>query len=95
MACSAPRARTVSSFAAEPAVAMTRAPCSRASWIAAWPTPLVPAITSTVSPVRTRARVTSMCQAVRKVSGNAAASRKPTWSGIGTTLAAGTTTSSA
>ena len=61
-----------------PAVAMTRAPSSRATWIAACPTPLAPASTSTVSPGRTFARVTSMCQAVRNVSGNAAASTNET-----------------
>jgi hypothetical protein len=44
-----------------------------AIWIAAWPTPLPAASTSTSSPRFSRARVISMCQAVRNVSGNAAA----------------------
>ena len=41
------------------------------------------------------ARATSMCHAVRNVSGKAAASTNETWSGIGTTFTAGTRTSSA
>ena len=46
----APSARARSSFSSEPAVANTRAPCSTAIWIAAWPTPLPAASTSTSSP---------------------------------------------
>src|SRR6185436_11092313 len=55
----APSALARSSFAPVPAVAMTRAPWSRAIWIAALPTPLPAPITSTSSPARTCARVTS------------------------------------
>jgi len=39
-------------FTLEPAVAMTRAPCCLASWIAVEPMPLDPPCTSKVSPVR-------------------------------------------
>ena len=68
---------------------MTRAPSAFASWTAAVPTPLPAAHTRTSSPARTRARVTSIRQAVRKTRGKAAASSKPNPSGSGITLAAG------
>ena len=95
MPSSAPSALARSSFSADPAVTMMRAPWARATWIAACPTPLPAARMSTVSPGRNCARVTSMCHADRKVRGNAAASTKPIPSGIGTTFSTGTVTSSA
>jgi len=74
---------------------MTRASKSLAIWIAAEPTPEPAACTRTPSPARTPQRVTSMCHAVRKVSGNAAASGKSTPSGMGMALVAGRTARSA
>ena len=74
---------------------MTRAPSSRAIWIAALPTPLEPPMTSTSSPARSRARPTSMCQAVRNTSGVAAAADHSRLSGNGRQLTAGTDTFSA
>jgi hypothetical protein len=74
---------------------MTRAPCSRAIWTAALPTPLPAPITSTSSPGRTRARVTSMCHAVRNTSGTAAACSHGRFSGYGRQFTAGTHTASA
>ena len=47
---SAPSSRHASSFAADPAVTMTRAPTCRASWIAMVPMPDDPPCTSSVSP---------------------------------------------
>ena len=74
----------------------TRAPKWRASWIAAWPTPLPPASTSTTSRPRCNARVSAAC-ATR--SGTSAETRPPstksTWSGIGIRFSTGTATSSA
>ena len=95
MTASAPSLRACSSLAGLPAVAMTRAPWSFAIWMAAVPTPLPAAHTSTSSPMRTRARVTSIRQAVRNTSGNAAASSKARCPGSGIRLATGTRTSSA
>ena len=74
---------------------MTRAPCSFAIWIAATPTPLPAAFTSTVSPYRRCARVRIMCSAVVKTSGIDAASSNDRFAGFGKTFAAGTATSSA
>ena len=74
---------------------MTRAPWSRAICTAALPTPLPAPITSTSSPGRTRARVTSMCHAVVNTSGTAAASSHVRFSGNDRQFAAGTVTSSA
>jgi len=95
MSSLAPSARARSSFSREPAVAITRAPSRTAIWMAAWPTPLPAASTSTSSSRWTCARPTSMCQAVRNVNGNAAASMNEIASGIGTMFCAGTETSSA
>ena len=62
---------------------------------AAAPTPEPAACTSTSSPGRTAARTTSMCHAVRNVSGTAAASGKDSRAGFGRQQAAGTTACSA
>ena len=85
----------MSALAEDPTVAMTRAPCRRAIWTAALPTPLPAACTRTSSPRRTPARATSMCQAVRKTRGNAAPSSNDSDAGSGRTLAAGSATNSA
>jgi hypothetical protein len=82
-------------LASLPAVAITRAWCSLAICTAALPTPLPAACTSTSSPGRIAQRATSMCQAVRKASGKAAAWLNSMPSGIGIALTAGTTASSA
>ena len=95
MVASAPSSRARASLASLPAVAITRAPITFAIWMAAMPTPLPAAHTSTSSPRASRARVTSIRHAVRKTSGKAAASSKAMASGIGITLAAGQRTSSA
>ena len=61
---------------------ITNAPACLATWTAADPIPLPTELTSTVSPARTFARVTSMCQAVPKAMLAAAASTSVTPSGI-------------
>src|SRR5438132_4180356 len=66
MVQSAPSSLAFSSFSSLPAVAMTLAPKTLATWIAALPTPLPAAQTRTVSPETRCALVASMCQAVRK-----------------------------
>jgi NADPH:quinone reductase-like Zn-dependent oxidoreductase len=57
--------------------------------------PEAAAITSTSSPGCTRALRVSICQAVRKVTGTAAASSIVSFAGLGTTLTSGTTSFSA
>ena len=76
-------------------MAITRAPASRAHWIAAEPTPLPAALTSTSSPCRTRALRTTSSQAVAKATWAAAASRAETPSGTRITLFWETLTNSA
>ena len=76
-------------------MAITEAPHSLAIWMAALPIPLPAACTSTRSPARRPAWVTSRCHEVRKVSGKAAAFSKLMFRGIGITLAAGSTIFSA
>ena len=61
---------------------ITNAPACFATCTAAEPIPLPTEFTRTVSPGRTRARVTSMCQAVPKAMFAAAASTSETPSGI-------------
>ena len=67
----APRRRRTSR--SEPAVARTRAPKARASWIAVVPIPLVPPWTSSVSPSRSPPRSNTLAHTVKNVSGTAAA----------------------
>ena len=64
-------------------VPMTKALESFATCTAADPMPLPTELTRTVSPGRSSARVTSMCQAVPKAMFAAAASTSVTRSGIG------------
>src|SRR5215204_4985857 len=80
---SAPRPRASSTLASLDDVVTTRAPSARASTIAAVPIPLPAPQTSTHSPSRSPARVTSIRYAVSETSGNAAASSKESSSGMG------------
>ncbi len=75
-------------------VTKTSAPSARASWNVAVEVPPPTPITSTRSPVRSRAR-RSIRSAEDVTSPNAAASTQPSRSGLGTTFTAGTTTASA
>ncbi len=95
MVSSAPSSRALASFSSLPAVAMTRAPRNFAIWMAALPTPLPAPRTSTSSPGCNSARVTSMCQAVWKTSGIAAASTNESSPGQGRQFASGQRTYSA
>ena len=70
-------------------------PAGLAIWMAALPTPLPAAWTSTVSPAPSLARFTSISQAVRKVRGMQAASGNERLRGMGTRFARGTHTYSA
>jgi len=63
---SAPSGRTASTFASEPADAITRAPAITAACTAAPATPPEAEGTSTVSPGRTRATLTTIDQAARQ-----------------------------
>src|SRR3989442_5015788 len=83
MTWSAPSSLPRAHFAGPPAVAITVARHSFAIWIAALPTPLPAAWTSTVSPGFSAQRATSMCHAVRDASGHAAASSKLIDAGFG------------
>ncbi len=74
---------------------ITDAPISRATWIAAVPTPLAAAWTSRVSPAASRVRRRSDSHAVRKTSGTAAALTRSIPSGTGINCPAGTATRSA
>ncbi len=74
---------------------ITRAPVNLAIWMAALPTPLPAPRIKTSSPGLSPARVTSMCHAVRKTSGTAAASSKLKFFGIGSAFASGARTYSA
>lgn len=73
----------------------TRAPRRRASCTAAVPTPPAAPWTSTTSPAAGGAMTSSICQAVRKFTGNAAAAVVDSASGIGNTAPAGMQTASA
>ncbi len=88
---SAPSVRASARFSGEPAVATTRAPNSRATWIAATETPEAAAWTSTFIPGSTRALWTIICQAVRNVRPNAAPLSRSSASASGQTLVAGST----
>ena len=92
MTSSAPSSRARFAFSSVPVVVMTRAPCIFAIWIAALETPLPAACTSTVCPARTWPFFTTICQAVRKQSGSAAASSNESFAGFGKRFASGTTT---
>ena len=81
-------------LASDRLVARTRAPMWRAIWVAATATPAPAPITSTVSSGWSFARVTSIRHAVRKVSGNAAASCQLSALGFGKMLRASTWKSS-
>ena len=74
---SAPSARQASSLSAVPAVTATRAPSSRASWIAIVPMPLEPPWTSSTSPGRRPAAMKTLAHTVQVTSGSAAASTSP------------------
>ena len=91
---SAPSSIARARLASERLVANTRAPMCRAMAIAATATPAPAPTTSTVSSGRRRARVLSIRQAVRKVSGKAPASSQLSPSGLANTLRASTCTSS-
>ena len=93
--CSAPSARANSILSSLPTVVMTRAPTSRAIWIAALPMPLPAACTSTVWPGLSSALTSSACHDVRNASGSAAPASKLTDSCNGRQLAASTFTRSA
>jgi hypothetical protein len=76
-------------------VTITRAPYALAIWIAAMDTPAPAACTSTTSPRATFALSTTICHAVMKVSGTAAASGAESLAGRGSTLTPGTSMKSA
>ncbi len=74
---------------------MADAPSSRATWIAAVPTPLAAACTSIVSPGASGASRRSERKAVRKTSGTAAARAGSSESGTRISCPAGTAVRSA
>ena len=92
MTSSAPSARAGAILPSLPTVVMTRAPNSRAIWMAATPTPEPPPCTSTVWPGVTCALRTTICQAVMNGRIDDAASAQPRLAGYGATLIRGTTT---
>ena len=83
MATSAPSSRQRASFSGDPAVQATRAPKALPSWIAIVPIPLLPPCTSSVSPLVSPASWKTLAYTVHAVSGNAAASVRPTPAGTG------------
>jgi hypothetical protein len=89
IARSAPRSSQARHFSALPAVAKTRAPKARASWIAVVPMPEEPPCTRKDSPAWRPPRSKTLDQTVKKVSGRAAASAKSSPSGTGRHWTAG------
>ena len=84
MPTSRPSSFALASLSSRLELPITNAPASLATCTAAEPMPLPTELTSTVSPGRSRARVTSMCQAVPKAMWLAAASTSVTPSGMRT-----------